>query len=124
MTEAERAAEFARIRLATLRYHFAILGLMLVGLVGLAVYTLQLGPITGPGVESSFGIAAGLMLIMGAMIVHVVERTYRLYPLGRKTATAAPPPVTEGDLVTFVKVLVVLIAAAAVAYILGSLITA
>ncbi len=115
--------EFARVRAATLRYYYAIVVLMILGIVVLAVYSIRLGPITGPGVESSFGLASALMLIMGAVVVHVVERAYRVYPLGRKTATHPPPPVTERDLVTFLKVLVLVLTGAAIAYILGSLIT-
>lgn len=123
MTEAQAAQEFDRVRSATLRYYAAIVVLMLLGLVVLAIYTVELGPITGPGVESSFGFAVALMLLMGTLIIHVVERTYRVYPLGRKTATHPPPAVLDRDLVTFVKVLVLVIAGAAIAYVLGSLIT-
>ena len=123
MIEAQAAEEFERVRSATLRYYAAIVVLMLLGIVILAVYTIQLGPITGPGVESSFGFAVALMLLMGTLVIHVVERTYRVYPLGRKTATRKPSAVMDRDLVTFVKVLVLVIAGAAIAYVLGSLIT-
>jgi hypothetical protein len=107
-----------------IRLYLVISVLMLLGIGGLTVYSIQLGPLVGPGVESSFGYAVALMFIMGAMMAHCVDRMYRLWPLGRKVRTQVPTSVTDRSLATFVKVLVLVAAGAAIAYVLGGLIGA
>jgi hypothetical protein len=114
--------EWARARDQTLTLYFATVGLLLVGIAVLTVYAIQLGPIIGPGVESSFGYAVSLLFLMGALLAHIIDRAYRAYPLGRKVTTVPPGPVTDAALANFVKVVVIVAAGAGVAYILGSLI--
>jgi hypothetical protein len=110
------------LRRETLNLYFAVIVLMLIGIGVLLVYSIRLGPLIGPGVEQSFGFALSLMLIQSAVIFHVVDRTYRSWPLGRKVTAGEPKPITDQGTATFVKVLILVIAAAAIAYILGSLI--
>jgi len=100
----------------------AVTVLMLLGIAVLIVYAVRLGSLTGPGVQESFGIAVALMFLMAALIVHVVDRTYRSWPLGRRFRPTPPGPVTEAAQARFLKILVLVIAAAAIAYILGGLI--
>lgn len=96
--------------------------LMVLGIAVLTVYAVRLGPLTGPGVEQSFGYAVALMFLMAALMVHTVDHTYRVWPLGRRFQPTPPGPVTEAGEARFVKILIVVIAAAAIAYILGGLI--
>ncbi len=111
-----------KLRTRVLDLYAAVQFLMLLGIAVLAVYCFRLGPLTSPGAEESFGIAAGLMFLMGALAVHLVDRTYRSGPLGRRFVPTPPGPVTVEGEVRFLKVLVVVIAAAAIAYVLGGLI--
>ncbi len=97
--------------------------LMLLGIAVLVVYVVRLGPLTSPGAEQSFGYAIGLMALMGAVLFHIADRTYRSWPLGRKYTPATPGHVTEAAQVRFLRVLVFVLAAAAVAYLLGGLFT-
>ena len=124
MSEYVGEARLASAQDRQLRLYLVISVLMLLGLGGLTVYSIQLGPLVGPGVESSFGYAVALMFLMGATLVHCVDRMYRLWPLGRRVRTQAPGAVTDRTLATFVKVLVVVAAAASIAYVLGGLIGA
>ncbi|MCI4331723.1 MAG: hypothetical protein L3K19_07770 [Thermoplasmata archaeon] len=121
MTDAVEV-EWARAREQTLTLYFAVVLLLLLGVGILTAYTIQLGPIIGPGVESSFGYAVGLLFLIGALLAHIIDRAYRLYPLGRKVSTHPPGPVTDQSIANFVIVLVLVLGGAAVAYILGSLI--
>ena len=100
----------------------AVTVLMLLGIAVLIVYAVRLGPITSPGAQESFGIAVALMFLMAALIVHIVDRTYRSWPLGRKFKPTPPGPITEEAEARFLRILIVVIAAAAIAYILGGLI--
>jgi hypothetical protein len=95
---------------------------MLLGIAVLIVYAIRLGPLTSPGAEQSFGYAVALMFLMGAVIFHVVDRTYRTWPLGRRVKPKWPGYVTVEAEVRFFKILVVVAAGAAIAYILGGLI--
>ena len=115
-------AEVRRLRNRLLDLYTAVTVLMLLGIVVLIVYAIQLGPLTSPGAERSFGYAVALMFLMGAVIFHVVDRTYRVWPLGRRVKPAFPGYVTVESEIRFFKVLVVVAAAAAIAYILGGLI--
>jgi len=100
----------------------AVTVLMLLGIAVLIVYSLRLGAITDPGVQESFGLAAALMFVMAAVVVHIVDRTYRVWPLGRRFRPSPPGPVTEAGQLRFLKILVVVLAGAAIAYVLGGLI--
>jgi hypothetical protein len=96
--------------------------LMLIGIGVLIVYSILLGPLTSPGAEQSFGYAVALMSLMGALLFHLIDRMYRCWPFGRKFRPTPPGPVSEGAQVRFLKIVVVAVAAAAIAYLLGSLV--
>ena len=113
--------EFRRLRRRVLDLYDAVTWLMLIGIGVLIVYVIELGPLTSPGVQESFGLAVALMFLMSALIVHLVDRTYRVWPLGRRVHPTPPGPVTVADQVRFFQVLIVVIAGAAIAYVLGSL---
>jgi hypothetical protein len=114
--------EWARARDQTLLLYFATVILLLIGIVAMTAYAITLGPIVGPGIESSFGYAVSLLFLMGALLAHIIDRAYRVYPLGRKVPTSPPGPVTDQGIATFIKVVVLVGAGAGIAYILGSLI--
>jgi len=95
--------------------------LMLFGIAVLIVYAIRLGSLVSPGAQQSFGFAVALMALMGAVLFHVVDRTYRSWPLGRRFRPTPPGPVTEDAQVRFVKVVVIVLTAAAVAYLVGGL---
>ncbi|MCI4350550.1 MAG: hypothetical protein L3K15_03440 [Thermoplasmata archaeon] len=124
MSEPYPDERVAAIQRAQMRLYTWIAVLMLLGIGALTLYSIQLGPLVGPGVETSFGYAVALMFLMGATLAHCADRMYRLWPLGRKTRTTAPGPITDLALATFAKVVVVLGAGAALAYVLGGLIGA
>jgi len=114
--------EVRRLRNRLLDLYTAVTVLMLLGIAVLIVYAFQLGPLTSPGAEQSFGYAVGLMFLMGAVIFHLVDRTYRVWPLGRRFRPSWPGYVTvEGEVRVF-KILIVVAAGAAIAYVLGGLI--
>jgi len=115
-------SELRVVRLRILDLYTAITVLMLVGIAALSLYAIQLGPLTSPGAQESFGIAAGLIFLMAALIVHTVDYTYRVWPLGRRFRPTPPGPIGESAQARFVKILIVVCAAAAIAYILGGLI--
>jgi hypothetical protein len=100
----------------------AVTVLMLLGIAVLIVYAARLGPLTSPGAQESYGLAVALMFLMAAAVVHVVDRTYRVWPLGRKFRPSPLGPVDEAAQLRFLKILVVVLAAAAIAYVLGGLI--
>ncbi|MGI0129829.1 MAG: hypothetical protein ACREDE_02560 [Thermoplasmata archaeon] len=114
-------AEYRRLRRKVLDLYDAVTFLMLIGIGALVVYSILLGPLTSPGAQQSFGIALALMFLMSAMIVHLVDRTYRVWPLGRRVAPSPPGPVTVHAQARFFAILVVVIAAAGIAYVIGSL---
>lgn len=97
--------------------------LMLIGIAILVVYSILLGPLTSPGAEESFGLAIALMFLMATLIVHLIDRTYRVWPLGRKVTPTPPGPVTVQSQARFLKVLIFVIALAAIAYVIGGLLT-
>ena len=117
----------ARVQLRALRrrvvdLYDAVTFLMLIGIAILIVYSFRIGPLTSPGAQESFGVALALMFLMAAMIAHLVDRTYRVWPLGRRFAPTPPGPVTVRAQARFLAVIVFVIAAAAIAYVIGSLI--
>ncbi len=122
MSSPPPAPDLRRLRARVLAIYDTVTVLMLLGIAVLIVYSIELGPLTSPGAEQSFGIAVSLMFLMAALIFHLVDRTYRAWPLGRRIHPTPPGPVTLAAQTRFLKILVVAIAAAAIAYILGGLI--
>jgi len=116
------SAELRRLRNRLLDLYTAITGLMLLGIAVLIVYAIELGPLTSPGAEQSFGYAVALMFLMGAVVFHLVDRMYRVWPFGRRFRPAWPGYVTLEGEIRFFKILIVIAAGAAIAYILGGLI--
>jgi len=116
--------EYRRLRQQVLDLYAATILLMILGIGVLIVYTiLVVGPLTSPGAQESFGLALGLSFLMAAVAGHLVDRMYRSWPLGRRIHPTPPGPVTPAGQVRFYKVLVVVLAAASIAYLLGALIT-
>jgi len=116
-------ADVVRLRDRTLALYYAAAILMLFGLGVLTVYVLRLGNLTGPGVEQSFGFAVALMFLMSAMMIHLVDRTYRVWPLGRRVQSPNPGPVTDQAWATFLAVAVLVAAAVSIAYLIAGLLT-
>lgn len=119
---ASEPEDLAAVRRRVLDLYTAITVLMLLGIAVLIAYVIQLGSLIGPGVEQSFGFAVALMFIMGAVIIHLVDRTYRSWPLGRRFRPTPPGPITEAGQARLLRILILVIAAAAIAYILGGII--
>jgi hypothetical protein len=115
--------EFARLRQRTLDLYTGVIVLMIVGIAVLVLYTvLWVGPLTSPGAQESFGLALALSFLMATVAVHLVDRMYRVWPLGRRIHPTPPPPVTDTTLARFFQILVIVATAAALAYLLGTLI--
>ncbi len=106
-----------------LNAYAAITILMLAVIALLIVYAIRLGPLIGPGVEESFGLAVALLFMCAALIVHVVDRVYRVWPMGRSIPTMFPGFITARGMANVVKILIIVCAAAAIAYVLATLIT-
>ncbi len=124
MSESADFPSLAEVRRKTLDLYLAVIILMLIGIGVLVAYSIRLGSLVGPGVEQSFGIALALMFIQAAVLFHVVDYTYRVWPLGRKVPAREPHPLTDQSVASFLKILVIVLAAGTVAYVLGSLIIA
>ena len=122
MSSPPTPAEVRRARNRLLDLYSAVTVLMLLGIAVLIVYAIQLGPLTSPGAEQSFGYAVALMFLMGAVVFHLVDRMYRTWPLGRRIRPSWPGYVTVASEVRFFKILIVVAAGAAIAYVLGGLI--
>jgi hypothetical protein len=115
--------EFRALRQRVLDLYAATILLMIVGIGILIVYTVVIvGPLTSPGAQESFGLALGLSFLMAAVAGHLVDRMYRVWPLGRRIHPTPPGPVTPAMQVRFVQVVVVVAAGAAIAYLIGALI--
>jgi hypothetical protein len=113
---------YRRLRRRVLDLYDAVTVLMLLGIGVLIVYAaVIIGPLTSPGAQQSFGYALALMFVMAAVAVHLVDRTYRVWPLGRRITPVAPGPVTAEAQARFLRILVVVIAGAAIAYLIGGL---
>jgi len=122
LSETVPDVEAARYRLLNL--YAAVTLLMLAGIAILVVYILVgVRSLTSPGAEQSFGLAVSLMALMGAVIGHVIDRTYRVWPLGRRITPTPPGFVSTRAQSNFVRVLIVLAAAGAVAYLIAGLLT-
>jgi hypothetical protein len=123
LTEAWTDADLARLRDRTLSFYYAAAILMLVGLGALTVYVLRLGNLTGPGVEQSFGFAVALMFLMSAMMIHLIDRTYRVWPLGRRVQTPYRGAINDRDWAIAIAVVILVAAGASIAYIVAGLIS-
>ena len=111
----------ARARVMNLNLAIASLALVTIGvLVG---YVILLGPLVGPGVEESFGLAVGLLFLFGALLVHVVDRAYREWPEGRRVLPPAPAPITNRDVARVLGYVVILAAALLIAYLLAGVLS-
>jgi hypothetical protein len=115
-------AEVRQIRNRLLDLYTAATALLLIGIGVLIVYSIRLGSLTSPGAQQSFGYALALMFLMAAVIVHFVDRIYRVWPFGRRIRPAWPGYVSVEGEVRFLKVLILVVAGAAIAYVLGGLI--
>lgn len=122
MSSPPTTLEVLRLRNRTLDLYIAVAALMLLGIGVLIGYAVRLGPLTSPGAEQSFGYALALMFLMGAVIFHLVDRIYRVWPFGRRVHPAWPGYVTVEGEIRFFKILIVVAAGAAIAYVLGGLI--
>ena len=122
MIEDAQTFAFERVRARTLELYTAVSVLMLIGIGVLIVYSIRLGTLVGQGVETSFGIAVALMFLQGGLVAHLVDRTYRVWPLGRRVHPQPPGPVSEASIASALKVVVIVAAGAAIAYLLGTLI--
>jgi hypothetical protein len=114
--------EILRLRNRLLDLYISVAVLMLLGIGVLIVYSVELGPLTSPGAEQSFGYALAIMFLMGAVILHLVDRIYRVWPFGRRVRPSWPGYVTVEGEVRLFKILIVVAAGAAIAYVLGGLI--
>jgi hypothetical protein len=124
LSEQSDDANFQAIRTEELTVYIVVMLLMIAGISVLLAYAISLGSLVGPGVEQSFGIAVALMFLMSAVVFHILDKTYRGWPLGRKVHPTPPGPVTEKSQLLFVKWLIVAIAAAGIIYLFGSLLGA
>jgi hypothetical protein len=116
------ASEIRRLRNRLLDLYATVTVLMLLGIGVLIVYSFELGPLTSPGAEQSFGFAVAIMFLMAAVVFHMLDLTYRAWPLGRKFTPTWPGFVTVEGEIRFFKIVIVVVAAAAIAYVLGGLI--
>lgn len=122
MSSATPEEELRRVRARVVDLYTAVEVLMLLGIAVLSVYSIRLGSLSSPGAQQSFGYALALMFLMGGMVAHLADRTYRSWPLGRRFRPSPPGPVSVEAQGRFLKVVVIVAAAAAIAYILGGLI--
>jgi hypothetical protein len=106
-----------------LNLYAATVLLMLIVIALISVYAIRLGPLVGPGVEQSFGLAVALLFLCAALIVHVVDRVYRVWPMGRYIETSFPGFITARGAANALKILVIVCAGAAIAYVIATLIT-
>ena len=117
-------AEFARLRARVLDLYTAVIAVMVVGIAILAGYIiLWVGPLTSPGAQESFGLALALGFLMATLAVHLVDRMYRVWPLGRTVHPTQPDPINDRDMARFFRWVVVVATAASVAYLIGLFLT-
>jgi len=117
-------ADFVRqVQDRVLNIYAAVLILMIATIGLLTLYCIRLGTLVGPGVEQSFGIAVALMFLCAAMITHIIDRTYRVWPEGRSVHPTFPGFFTERGAANFVKILILVGAGATIAYVIAVLIT-
>jgi hypothetical protein len=115
--------QFHRLRQRVLDLYAATILLMLVGIGVIILYSIVVvGPLTSPGAQESFGLGLALAFLMAAVAGHLVDRMYRVWPLGRRIHPTPPGTITPASEIRFFQVLVVVIAAGAIAYLIGALI--
>lgn len=115
--------ELVALQDRVLSYYFAIVLLALIGIGVLVAYTIGLGPLVGPGVEESFGLAVALLFLLGALLMHVLDRTYREWPLGRRIHPADPRVITDATTAGTLRIAVLVGAGLLIAFILAQLLT-
>jgi hypothetical protein len=117
------ARELSRLRSRVLSYYFAVIILCFLGIGLLILYVLRLGSLVGPGVEESLGLALSIMFLLGALLMHILDRTYREWPLGRRIHPASPPLVTDDRIAAGLRVLVLVAAAVIIAYVVWGVVS-
>ena len=105
------------VRARVLRVYSVVAAISVISFFLLAAYAIHLGALVGPGVESSFGLAVALMFLESALLIHVVDRVYREWPLGGRVAPDWRGAVRDQDIARFLEVLTFAAAVGAVAYI-------
>ncbi len=123
MSETAALPDSGRAQAAVLRLYQTIAVLMLLVIGALALYSFKLGPLVGPGVEESFGIAVALMFLCAAMLIHLVDRTYRVWPEGRRVRPPVPAMVTDRSIAFGLKLLLVVLVGASIAYVIATLVS-
>ena len=121
MSDLPTDAELREIRRRVLNVYDAITALGLLGIAIMIIYVIEIGPLTSPGAQESFGLALSMMFLLGALLFHIVDRTYRVWPLGRRFSPTAPGPVTRWDIARFLRILTVVIAGSAIAYLIATM---
>jgi hypothetical protein len=117
LIEAHRA-DAAR---TVLKLYQTLTVLLLLGIAGLFVYVVKLGPLLGTGVEDSFGLAVAAMFVMGALLAHIADVTYREWPLGRRFRPSTPLALTPKKTATWLSWFIVAAAIGGGAYVLAQL---
>ncbi|MCI4322903.1 MAG: hypothetical protein L3K03_02595 [Thermoplasmata archaeon] len=112
-------AEYARLQTRVLSLYTSVSILMLIGIAIGIVYALSLGTLIGPGVEESFGIDLAILFLMSAMLMHILDRTYREWPEGRRVHPAPPPQITAKTANYTLEIVVIVGAALLIAYVFG-----
>jgi uncharacterized membrane protein len=115
--------EYRAAQNEVINLYLATVVLCLIAIGILVAYCISLGSLVGPGVESSLGYALALLFLISALLVHIVDRSYREWPLGRRIHPPAPTIITAGTMVYVLKIVVVAGIAALIAYILATLLT-
>lgn len=110
-----------RAQRRVLNLYATVLGLMIIVIALLVAYAVHLGPLVGPGVESSFGLALAGLFIAAAIIAHVVDYTYRVWPEGRTFRPSFPGFFSDQGVANAIKVLILVAAAATIAYVIATL---
>ena len=123
MSETAALPDAGRAQATVLRLYQTIAVLMLLVIGALALYSFKLGPLVGPGVEESFGIAVALMFLCAAMLIHLVDRTYRVWPEGRRVRPPVPAMVTDRSIAFGLKLLLVVLVGASIAYVIATLVS-
>ncbi|MEM0128699.1 MAG: hypothetical protein QXG65_00820 [Thermoplasmata archaeon] len=118
MSDAPPDAEVRAIRRRMINLYDTLTALMLLGIAILILYIVRIGPLTSPGAQQSFGLALSLMFLMGAFLFHVLDRTYRTWPLGRRFVPTRPARLSDGSVARFLRIVVVVAAGASLAYLI------
>ncbi|MCW6167459.1 MAG: hypothetical protein LVQ64_03320 [Thermoplasmatales archaeon] len=77
MSEGFTDAELRGIRRRVLNVYDGITALCMLGIAIMIIYVIKVGPLTSPGAQESFGLALSMMFLLGALLFHIVDRTYR-----------------------------------------------